>query len=315
MIKYHFIIILLFLILCSCASLLNRPTQRIDIVTNKHADVRINGEVLLNAKKRTKFIALRDIRPIEVSIFNDSISKDLLLDSRNSFAYYLNIYPSLGLGFLVDKDSPKRYAYPKRIYVDMTNKLNTFTTYNPEISKGSLQLHYSMPWINNFFLNPINENSSKTNTGFMGVMVGLDYYYSANRFFNLSASSVMDFFMPFPGAVDFSGEFDFMNSTFLIISNNYRIKRFSLGYGISYSKNTWAHKYFDQWDPPPPTRDPITISDNSFGLIFPFYVQLGEYFDIGLLYRPSIFTIKPKTVFKYDHLISIDFAWKIPLIK
>jgi len=313
--KKLLLIIPCFIVFTSCATVLNRRTQRIDIVTNKRADVKINDKVVINVNNRTKFIAVRDIQPIKLFVFNDSMSKELLLDSKSSFPYWFNIYANAGLGMLIDKDSPKRYVYPKRVYVDMTNNLNTFTTYNPIIRRGSLQLHCSFPWINNFLLNPIDENNYKFNTGFMGISLGLDYFYKTNQFLNISASGVMNFFIPFPAAVDYSAEVDMMESAYLSLSNNYRIKRFSIGYGISYSKNIWAHKYFDWGDPPPPTREPVTKTDYSIGLIFPLYIQAGEFFEIGLLYRPSFLTTRPLTKFKYDHLISIDFAWKIPLIK
>ena len=192
--KKLLLIIPCFIVFTSCATVLNRRTQRIDIVTNKHADVIINDKVVVNVNNRTKFIAVRDIQPIKLLVFNDSMSKELLLDSKSSFPYWFNIYANAGLGMLIDKDSPKRYVYPKRIFVDMTNNLNTFTTYNPITRKGSLQLHCSFPWINNFLLNPIDENNYKFNTGFMGISLGLDYFYKTNQFLNISASGVHGFF-------------------------------------------------------------------------------------------------------------------------
>jgi hypothetical protein len=313
--RNHLLIIIQMLILCSCATIMNGPTQRIDIIANRQADIKTNDQVLRPNKNRTSLIVARDNKPIKLTVFNDTISKQLTLQSKNSFAYWFNIIENYGLGMLIDKDSPKRYAYPKNIYVDMTNNLNSFTTYNPVIRKGSLQLHYSLPWINNFLLNPIGENSKKFNTGFWGIMLGFDYYYKTNRFLNLSASAVMDFFIPFPAAVDFGGEWDFMSSQYISLSNNFRIKRFSIGYGLSCSKNIWDHRYYVWGDTPPPKREPIKKTDYSIGLIFPFYVQTGEHFSIGLIYRPSFLTIEPVTKFKYNHLISIDFAWKIPIVR
>ena len=313
--KKCIILIIPLIILGSCATIINRKTQRIDIITNTPASVKINDEILLNVKNRTKFIALRDVRPIKLYVFNENFSKELILDSRNSFPYWFNIYANAGLGMLIDKDSPKRYVFPKRVYVDMTNSVNSFTLYNPTIRKGSLQLHYSLPWINNFLLKPVDENSPKFNTGFWGAKLGLDYYNKTNQYFDLSISGVMDFFIPFPAAVDLSGEYDTMSSLYLNLSYNYRIKKYSVGYGISFSKNTWYHNYSDWGDPPPPVREPVSKSVYSVGFIFPLYIQAGEYFNIGLLYRPSFLTIKPTMEFKYEHLISVDFAWKIPLIK
>ena len=310
-------IILLFLsLICSsCATVINSRTKRLDIITNTPAQVQINNDILTNVKNRTKIQTLRDIRPLSFSVFTDSISKELVIDSRSSFAYWLNIYANCGLGMLIDNNTAKRYTYPRRIYVDMTNDKSTYTLYNPVIKKGELKLHLSLPWINNFLLKPVNENSSKSNTGFWGIKTGLDYYYRTNQFLNLSISGVTDLFIPVPAAVDFSGEYDVMSSLYLCFSNNYKIKRFSAGYGFSFSKNTWDHRYSGWLDPPPPLREPVTKTDYSIGLIFPLYIQAGEYFNLGLLYRPSFLKISPTTEFKYEHLISIDFAWKIPLIK
>lgn len=47
----------------SCAAIMNRKTQRIDIITNTPARVKINDEILLNVENRPKFIAFRDGRP------------------------------------------------------------------------------------------------------------------------------------------------------------------------------------------------------------------------------------------------------------
>lgn len=313
--KLIFILVPVFLINCSCATLFNSRTQRIDIITNKKAQVGINGEILVNTDNRTKIIALRDVRPVEISVFNDTMSKHLVIDSRTSIAFWLNLYPSLGLGMLIDKDSPKRYAYPKRVYVDMTNSLNSYYRYNPYIRKGTLYFNSSFPWVNSFLLKPLEENSTKSHTGFMGIMAGLDYYYKTNRYVNMSFSGVMDFIFLFPAPIDFVGEVDFMSSLYASLSSNYRIKRFSVGYGVSFSKNIWDHRYYQRQDPPLPVRDPVTKTDYSIGLIFPLYCEIGEYFKIGLLYRPSFLTIRPVTKFKYEHLINMDFAWRIPIIK
>jgi hypothetical protein len=313
--KIIFILVPLFLINFSCATIINSRTQRIDIITNKEAEVGINGEVLANAENRTKIVALRDVRPVEISVFNDTMSKHLVIDSRTSIAYWLNLYPSLGLGMLIDKDTPKRFAYPKKVYVDMTNSTNSYYIYNPGIRKGTLYFNSSFPWVNSFLLKPLEENSTKSHTGFMGIMVSLDYYYKTNRYVNLSFSGVTDFIFLFPAPVDFDGEVDFMSSLYASFSSNYRIKRFTAGYGVSFSKNIWDHRYYQWQDSPPPVRDPVTKIDYSLGFIFPLYCEIGEYFKIGLLYRPSFMTISPVTKFKYEHLISMDFAWKIPLIR
>lgn len=106
-----------------------------------------------------------------------------------------------------------------------------------------------------------------------------------------------------------------MSSRYASISNNHKLGTFSLGYGLSYSKNTWDFRYYDKFDAPPPTREPIKKSSNAIGLIFPTYLQLGEHFNVGVIYRPTFYRPKLNDKFKYEHLISIDFAWKIRVKK
>ena len=284
---------------------------RIDIITNTPAKVLIDNDILDNVHNRTKIQTLRDIRPLKISSFNDSISKSLIIDSRNSFAYWLNIY-NCGFGMLIDKDKPKRYTYPARIFVDMTNNKNTYTLFDPLIKKGELHLHFSLPQINSFLLNPDNENDYKSSLGFWGFRAGLDYYYKRNQFVNLSFSGVSDFYL-FP--VEISGENDIMSSLYLSLSNNYKLKRFSIGYGFSFSSNTWDHRYSTWGDPPPPKREPVKKTNSAIGFIFPFYYQAGTYFFLGMIYRPSFIKVFPTTEMRYEHLISIDFGWKIPLTK
>ena len=62
-----------------------------------------------------------------------------------------------------------------------------------------------------FRLIPENEGT-KSNTGFWGLTVGLDYFYSKNQFISSGISGVSDFFVPFPTAVDISGEFEHLIS-------------------------------------------------------------------------------------------------------
>ena len=286
-----------------------------DIVTNVPAKVAINNRSLENVKNRTKLVVPRDIRPFELTIYNDSIKKNIAIDSRSSFAYWFNIYANVGLGMLYDKDKPKRYTYPSRVYINMLNNEKEYTSYYSFFKKGDLLLHVSLPHINSFHLKPIGEDSSKTSIGFWGFKIGIDYFHHNNQFLELSASAVSDFFLPVPAAVDISGEYDLMSSTYFALSNNHKIKRFSAGYGLSFSRNTWDHRYYTQFSPPPPKRDPIKKTDYSLGLIFPIYCQFGDYFSLGLIYRPSFLKVYPITDFKYEQLISIDFAWKLFLIK
>ena len=49
--------------------------------------------------------------------------------------------------------------------------------------KKSWGIHLSLPHINHFHLKPPIEQVRKTNTGFWGVAMGVDYFYSSHSYF------------------------------------------------------------------------------------------------------------------------------------
>jgi hypothetical protein len=119
--------------------------------------------------------------------------------------------------------------------------------------------------------------------------------------------------VPVPAAVDISGEYELMSSSYLNISNNHKVRRFSFGYGFSYSKNTWDLRYYNRFNPPPPTRNPEKKSNNALGLVFSSYYLTGKRFTLGIVYRPTFYRLNAEPVFKYEHLLSLNFGWKIRL--
>lgn len=179
--------------------------------------------------------------------------------------------------------------------------------------RETLFLHVSLPYVNSFYLQPENEPDSKANTGFWGISVGLAYYHSKTQFVNLSASAVMDIFLPVPAPIDFIGGQEFMTSTYTSLSNNHVFESFTLGYGMCYSSNVWEYRYYDDFDPPPPTREPAMDRSNALGFVFPAYYLWREQFSVGLIYRPTLIRFGSETELKYEHLITIDFVWKIGL--
>jgi hypothetical protein len=257
------------ILMTSCATMFNTSQTSIKIISNEPISLILNHDTISYKSTKKKVSVNRRKEPLIVTTFKDSLTETITIKSKNSFAYWLNLYPNLHLwtGFLIDKNKAKRYTYPKRVYVDMIDTNRQYFTYYPWSRKGNIDLHWSIPHINTFLLNPENESNNKLNTGFWGLTIGLDYYHSKNQFFNAGISGVSDFFVPFPAAVDISGEYELMSSRYFSLSNNHRLRRFTVGYGLSYARNTWDFRYYDRFDPPPPTRDPVKKSSNAFGLI------------------------------------------------
>ncbi len=306
---YMFIVLIL---MNSCATIINRPYKNITIYTTQPSEIILDKDTISTINNKASLKVERKKDPLIILAKTDSLSKIISIHAKKSCSYWSNIFFNYGIGMLIDKNNPKRYSYPQRIYLHSADTTGKYYRYRVDNNKGELYLHLSLPHINSFYLTPENEGK-KINTGFWGATIGVDYYYSKNRFVNLGVSNVSDFFIPVPAAVDISGEYELMSSRYISVSNNYKINRFMLGYGLSYARNTWDLRYYDKFDPPPSTREPIKKSNNAFGLIFPAYFQLGEYFNIGLVYRPTFYRSNAIDKFKYEHLISIDFVWKIIL--
>ena len=316
-------ILILTILLSSCATIINKPYKNVKVYTTEPSRIIHRYDTIKTVNNKVNLWAERKNEILSIVAMTDSITKTIEVKPRNSFWYWANIYPSFGIGMLIDKNNPKRYSYPKRIYINSADTISKYYRYSQSYNKGELHLHLSLPHINSFNLKPQNEER-KVNTGSWGLSIGLDYFHSNNQFINLGASGVMDFFLPVPAAVDLYGEHELMSSTYVSLSNNHKIQRFSIGYGLSFAKNTWSFRdhggydeYNDEQDEviPPLIKAPITKSHYAFGLIFPTYFQLSEHFNIGVVYRPTFYRPNMTDKFKYEHLISIDFAWKIRLKK
>lgn len=313
--KKTLIFTLAVLFLSSCASVFNQPSQTIYITTSTPANVIINKDTIETFKYQTPVRVKRQPADLKIKVFNDSVNKEFTIKHENSWLYWLNAYPTplLWTGFLIDRNNPKRYAYPSRIYFDMSDRTDSYMPYyhRTACKKGDMDLQISIPYINSFLLRPDYETGYKSNTGFWGLTLGIDYYQSPTQYINLSVSGVTDFFLPFPAAVDFSGYYELMTSGYLSVSNNYKINDFIIGYGLSYSRNTWDLKYSEWCQTEPPSREPVKKTNNAIGFVFPMYYLLDDDFYIGAVYRPSLFRLSNVNSFKYEHLISIDFGWKI----
>jgi hypothetical protein len=191
--------------------------------------------------------------------------------------------------------------------------LYRYFTKSYDANKGQVDLVFSLPWINNFYMQPINE-SIKTNSGFVGISAGIDFFYKNNRYVNLSFSAISDFFFPFPAAIDLSGEYELMSSLCYSLTNNHIKNRFSFGYGIVYSSNTWDFRYYDTFNPPPPSREPIKKTNHYMGMVVKGHFQFSKFLYTGLIYRPSILRLNETTI-KYEHSISLEMLFKIRIKK
>lgn len=179
-------------------------------------------------------------------------------------------------------------------------------------SKGQIFIHLSLPYLNSFHFSPVGEGV-KNNAGFIGFSIGVDYFYKANQYVHLSFSQVQDFFFPIV-FVPRGDEYESMTANVLSLTNNNRLKRFSVGYGLMFSRNRWEVRNIS-WDKNSSSRKPVAKDNNVMGLSLSAYYQLTRHFHVGFIYRPTLMRLNHAPAFNYEHAISIDAAWKIRLVK
>ncbi len=317
-----FIVIIVFL--PSCATIALKNNYNIHFQSSaENAKLQVSNKIYhLPADVNV----IRSKEDLKVTLLADTLQKDFVLKSGKnlSFMYgnlFLLLYAPVGYG--VDLFSEKRFDYGYDIFLDPLSNdsvirkatgpesLRYFFSNEYPTNKGQVNLLFSLPWVNSFYQQPKFEKP-RFNTGFWGTSLGAEYFHKENRFIALTGGAVMDFFLPFPAAVDLYGEHELMSSLYVNLTHNHKAKRFTYGYGITYSKNRWAYSYTEEFDTPPPSRgtEPIIRTNHSVGLTLTGYLQFGKRYFMGLVYRPTFIQIHPDTKFHYEHLISLDLMWK-----
>ena len=205
-----------------------------------------------------------------------------------------------------DFSSPPDYLYAKR----EPNKSEIY-------GKGTWDLRLTIPYINYFILKPNGERDI-SNIGFLGAAIGFDYYHQNSQYLSLLAGGVLDFFLLFPVHIDYDYgeeivEKEFCSSTFISLTNNHRFKFLSIGYGLSYSHNSWRLTYNTGYSFENNSYVAQKYIANTLGLMFTGYWLTKKSFSLGVIYRPSFIRLNVNPTFKYEHLISIDLAWRIRL--
>ena len=190
---------------------------------------------------------------------------------------------------------------------------------NKKEKKETIFLHLSMPTINSLSMTPKNENT-KVGIGILGLTIGLDSRHSNNQFIHTGISFLSGGFRTSKKSDLLLGtirERELMNSIYVSFSNNHKIGRFSTGYGLSFARNTWEYRettYF--WFgiiPLPVEKEDIKKTHYAFGFIFPTYYQIVKFLRVGIVYRPTFYRPNMTNKFVYEHLISIDSAFKLRL--
>jgi hypothetical protein len=130
--KSNIFLIPLLLLCCSCATLFNLPEENISFIVNEPVIINVDKFHSDTTSDNLSLIVARSKKPLKVSVSNSQSTKNYNIKSHSSIAYWLNIYPApFCIGFLVDMHNPKRYTYPRSIYINTNDSSGIYHTYKP----------------------------------------------------------------------------------------------------------------------------------------------------------------------------------------
>lgn len=303
----------------SCSTLLNKKTYPVYVTSNEQqATVKIKDSIY---KLPARVQVQRSKQDLEVTLLTDSLSRKFnvqaILDPKFT---YLNLTGTIfaPINYAVDLTTQKKFYYGKHIFLNMAQTNDTIYTkptrivrylsYKPDTHQGDINAYLSVPFLNFFHFNLPNTNTSKEDTGMFLFAAGIEYYHKNNEFINIGIGSYANIY---DSAVR---DKSLMFSHFLNITNNHRINRFTLGYGLGFSHNIVTQKYYlySQFE-----DEVIRIrrTQNTIDLVLSAQMQVVKNINIGLTYRPSVYRLSSPSDFAYNHVISAEITAKLRLKK
>jgi len=299
------VIFLMPAIFSSCATVLNGPTQNIRITADeKIKDISVENAFFIDSLAGEPhgsgmYSVLRGRAPLSIHARLDSGEKIIRILPHNSIAWWVNI-ETYGAGMLVDMKSPKRYAYRHWNYLTLKDTTILLRRFAP-VPKGTLYGSISYSLVNTF--NMRSPEGRSITGGPLGLEIGIDYFYSSDRFLSFSAGAATSAFVDHIG-----GSYNVGRTFFGSIRNNLVIGSFDLGYGLSFSDLLWTK--INTGDTVNHSR---TVKNPGVGFSCSAHYRLGRYLRFGMLYQPSLFSVDRSMSLGYQHYLSAGLTWTLPI--
>ncbi|KGO87987.1 hypothetical protein Q765_02670 [Flavobacterium rivuli WB 3.3-2 = DSM 21788] len=320
MLKKIFWLLPVILCLTSCATILAGKEYNVKLYSNTpDAKAKVNDSIYILPATVT---VLRSNKELPVALITNSATINILLQPRvNPYFIYGNLPLGL-LGYPIDLTNNKRFYYGREILLDDININNDSLQVREKIDyfkrdfpthKGQINIIASIPYANGFYLQPHKE-SAKSSFGFLGFSIGAEYFYKDTQSLKFTAGSSIDFEFPFPVPLDHFDPYETASATNFTLTNNHKIGRFTLGYGLNYAIYKWRiinpDHTFPVYGPQSRTRN-----SHAYGLSFNAYHQFSKSVFLGVVYNPTFVNSFPVTQFKYQHTLSLDLQFKFTLHK
>lgn len=305
------------LCLFSCATILNRPVQKISVSIDRSIkEISIEKATLADSASLCndsvkEYFVKRSRASLKANLQIDSSKKTFYLKPKISFPFWLN-YFNYGIGMIVDLNSQKCFAYSNSYHFTARDTSNKRYRFIPErkrrkiapFLKGAINFSLSLSPITLFNINTID--GQYKSAGIYGIESGIDYFYKYNRNLSINVGAGTDV-LP----VDYIGPgYIYRGSTiFTNVRDNIALKNFSLGYGISLSRFNWE-AYSNST-----SKIEQSVSNISFGLSLSVQYRITKYLCIGILYQPNLLNTSFKPALAYQHYATLNVGWKFPIRK
>ncbi len=319
--KRLFPLFLLPVLINSCATILNGYYTDVrvhakpgDVVTYKNE----RGVVdTANDLRRGIYVfpALRARKPLAVSVISDTSRYDLNVKWTYSTAYYANIYPTYGLGMLVDASSPKRFGYPRHIYPHRTAHKGYMKVQPIEASQ--VWLTFQPPFLMGYFINP---QSFDFSGNVLGSAVGVNYCYKQATFFSgevAVAAARNGGRRRYPGSANGGYHRQDFSWISLAARHHHAFGRLDLGYGLSASWQRCSE--FDVYNYNSHKNEVVLLREESpltIGLAAAVNFRVMNEFCVGFNYQPQFLAITGNGALPaYSHIASAGFFWRFCVVK
>jgi hypothetical protein len=321
--------ILLIALLSSCASIISRRNYRIGIRSDaREAKIRYKDSTYVLP---TVIRVRRAKTPLALDFITPDTTKAITVRSKPNAAFvvgnlgWMQVAP---LAYLIDLTTTRRFTYGKNLYLHAADTSTVYPisrklwqrywgrSYEP--AKGDVSLVVSIPVVNHFMFQPAGE-PTKEGYGCLGVSSGLSYAFRDRRSLVIAGGFAVDIPEPLPFVfTDYAGFHESRQSTWMGLMEMRHFRRLSFGYGLCFSRNTWKIDYIDRWDTtglPPPAGYPIEKSRSAAGIMAAAYFRPNRVINVGVQYRSSLLDMGTGTIGPYEHVVSLDLAFPVNLVK
>lgn len=308
--------------LTSCASIRLDETYKLQVKSDKVSKIQYQDSTY---NLPTEIEVYRSKKPLKLVYITDSVKKKVEVKRilHPNFIYGNILF--YGYGYPIDLLNSKRFYYGKTLIFNQKdsvkvireplfdspkeigkNILNHLIKEYP-IKKGKFDFTISIPIATNFEMRPLNEGMKKS-VGF-GISIGADYYYKKNKFLSLTFSALSDKLK----LTSYYDELPYDNqrifSQNISLTDNFKINRFSLGYGLNFSENGWQYVKSKEFETLFETKY-IKKYNYNLGFAFNGYYQVFKCFYVGMNYRPTIFQVFPTKKLLYQHVLGMDCQFR-----